>query len=376
MATTTFFDGSVTKSWNGSRSPLCSEKLCKNYLDIIQQKQHERHEKLLFSKMLGVGGQGIVYLTTRHGTDGFELPIAIKVFSPERFDGEEPYHQAMILMAGVSARASKIQHNNLLDILNWIETDGIRLMEMEYVDGFDLNLLLRNEMLDHVRGRVNDKNWSHIRDVIVTQGALHPRLKPGIAMAITQECLSALGALHREGIVHGDIKPSNIMLKRTGNAKIIDLGSAFEIKNPPAKTTCTPLYAAPEVLAGEKPTPLSDLASLGYLLIEMLSGAAPFDRKANHKELFEAKQFLAQKLPGILPAEVVSNELLMNFCRKLVAPDPSKRFQDAERANYQHEEGAVGFHQQLIRGNLASSFDNDIRFWLSLLEDYEPAYQP
>jgi len=274
-------------------------------------------------------------------------------------------------MAHVSAHVSKIQHNNLLGILNWIETNGIRLMEMEYIDGFDLNELLRNEMLDHIRERVNDQEWQHLRDVIVTHGQSHPRLKPGIAITIAQECLSALGALHREGIVHGDIKPSNVMLKRTGNAKIIDLGSAFEISNPPDKTTCTPLYAAPEVLAGKKPTPLSDLASLGYFVIELLSGAVPFDHLANHKDLLESKHFIAQKLPSILPAEVVSNELLMNFCRKLVASDPAKRFQSAESANNWHD-GAVGFQRQLVRGNLASSFDNDISFWLSLLENYQP----
>ena len=371
MATTTFFDASITRSWNGTHAGQCSQVLLENYANIIQQQQHERHEKLTFSKMLGVGGQGVVYLTNRQGTDGFELPIAVKIFSPERFHGEESYHNAMRLLAQVSSRVSKIQHNNLLDILNWIETTGIRLMEMEYIDGFDLNELLRNEMLDHIRRRVNDREWHHLREVIVTHGHSHPRLKPGIAIAITQECLSALGALHREGIVHGDIKPSNIMLKRTGNAKIIYLGSAFEIANPPAKTTCTPLYAAPEVLSGEKPTHLSDLASLGYLVVEMLSGVVPFDPRSNHKDLLEAKHFLAQKLPNFLPAEVVSNELLMNFCRKLVASDPAKRFQSAESANYLHD-GAAGFQRQLVRGNLTSNFDNDIRVWLSHLENFEP----
>jgi len=371
MVTTIFYDASITKSWHGTQTVKCSQVQLENYASLLQLQQHERLEKLSFSKMLGVGGQGVVYLTHRRGTDGFKLPIAVKIFSPERFAGEESYNKAMTLMAQVSLRVSKIQHNNLLDILNWIETNGIRLMEMEYIDGFDLNELLRNDMLDHIRRQVNDREWHHLREVIVTHGHSHPRLKPGIAIAITQECLSALGALHREGIVHGDVKPSNVMLKRTGNAKIIDLGSAFEIANPPDKMTCTPLYAAPEVLAGEKPTPLSDLASLGYLVIEMLSGVVPFDPHVSHKDLLESKHLLAQKLPSILPVEVVSNELLMNFCRKLVASDPAKRFQSAESANYLHD-GAVGFQRQLIRGNLASSFDNDIRFWLSLLENYSP----
>ncbi|MDR1384370.1 MAG: serine/threonine protein kinase [Planctomycetaceae bacterium] len=371
MVTTTFFDASVTKTWNGSRSPHCSEKLFAYYTHIIQKQHLDRVEKLSFTKMLGQGGQGVVYLTHRHGTDGFSLPIAVKIFSPERYHGENAYNSGMNLLAQVASHVSKIQHDNLLDVLNWFESDGIRLMEMEYVDGFDINELLRNEMLEHLRIRVNDKMWNHLREVIVTNGHVHPRLKPGVAIAIAQECLSALSALHREGVVHGDIKPSNIMLKRTGNAKIIDIGSAFELTNPPEKATCTPLYAAPEVLAGERPTPLSDLASLGYLVIEMLSGVAPFDGRTNHKDLLEAKHFLAQKLSTILPVEVVSNELLMNFCRKLIAPDPSKRFQNAEAANYL-QDGAVGFQRQLIRGNLASEYDNDIRVWLSLLDDYEP----
>ena len=55
-----------------------------------------------------------------------------------------------------------------------------------------------------------------------------------MAVAIIRECLAGLAALHREEIVHGDIKPSNIMIKRTGNAKIIDIGSALDLNNMPA----------------------------------------------------------------------------------------------------------------------------------------------
>ena len=110
----------------------------------------------------------------------------------------------------------------------------------------------------------------------MTAGPVQPRFKAGVAMAIVRDCLGALAALHREGIVHGDIKPSNVMLKRTGNAKIVDIGSAFEIDSPPHPHMCTPAYAAPEVLERNECTPRSDLASLGYVLIEMLSGQPPF----------------------------------------------------------------------------------------------------
>ena len=108
---------------------------------------------------------------------------------------------------------------------------------------------------------------------------MQPRIKPGVAIAITRECLAALAARPREAIVHGDVKPSNIMVKRTGNAKIIDIGSAMDLNNMPQQKTCTPQYAAPEVLDREEVSPRSDLCSLGYVLVELLAGkrSVPID---------------------------------------------------------------------------------------------------
>ena len=225
-------------------------------------------------------------------------------------------------------------------------------------------------MLERLEARVSSKRWNYINQVIVTVGPMQPRVKPGIAMAIVRDCLAALAALHREGIVHGDLKPSNIMLKRTGNAKIVDLGSAFDVEQVPARRTCTPTYAAPEVLEGGESSPRSDLASLGYVLVEMLAGSPPFAGLANFRDLLEAKRFLAQRLPHILPNEVVCNELLMNFCRGLIAPDPMRRFPSAEAADLV-KEGAASFHRQLIKGDLASEYDNEIRLWLEELRDLE-----
>ena len=96
----------------------------------------------------------------------------------------------------------------------------------------------------------------------------------------------------------------------------------------------------------------------------MLSGVSPFAGLSTYRDLLEAKRFLAQRLHSILPQEVVCNELLMNFCRGLIAPDPMRRFPSAEAADL-HQEGAAGFHRQLIKGNLASEYDNEIRLWLA-----------
>ena len=367
--TFTFLEGSATRTWGGRAAGHCSGKLLDQYQSIIddQRLSWTEHHRLI--RPLGSGGQGIVYLTERRGTDNFTLPVALKVFSPERYEDDRAYDDAMGRIAGVAAHVAQIQQDNLLDVHNWVDRHRIRLMEMEWIDGFDLNRLLMHKMLDHIHHRVSNRRWKYINEVIVTAGRVQPRVKPGIAIAIIRDCLAALAALHREGIVHGDLKPANIMIKRTGNAKIVDIGSAFELENIPPRRTCTPAYAAPEVLEGGECSPRSDLASLGYVLIEMLAGQPPFDGQTSFRALLEAKRFLAQRLPQLLPEEVVSSDLLMNFCQGLIAPDPMRRFPSAEAADLV-KEGAASFHRQLIKGDLASEYENEIRLWIEELDGF------
>ncbi len=371
MATTTFLEGSGTRTWGGRQAVRCSDELLTCYQALIDEKRLSWTEHHQLLRLLGSGGQGVVYLSQRRGTDQFTLPVALKIFSPERYEDDRAYDEAMGRMAQVAAHVAQIQQDNLLDVHNWVDRRRIRMMEMEWVNGYDLSRLLTREMLDRAHSRVAAKRWKYINEVIVTAGPAQPRVKPGVAMAIVRECLAALAALHREGIVHGDMKPSNIMIKRTGNAKIVDIGSAFESDNPPARRTCTPTYAAPEVLEGNDTTPRSDLASLGYVLVEMLSGVPAFAGLTSFHDLLEAKRFLAQRLPHLLPEEVVCNELLMSFCRGLVAPDPMRRFPSAEAADLVKEGGAASFHRQLIKSDLASEYDSEIRAWLSELSDPE-----
>ncbi|MCE5269603.1 MAG: serine/threonine protein kinase [Planctomycetaceae bacterium] len=369
MSTTTFLEGSATRTWGGHPA-VCSDKLLNDYREMVaeQRLSWTEHHRLL--SLLGSGGQGMVYLTERRGTDSFTLPVALKIFSPERYENERAYDEAMARMAEIAARVAQIQQDNLLDVHNWVDRSRIRMMEMEWVDGYDLSRLLTRTMLERLEKHVCANRWKYINEVIVTAGPMQPRVKPGIAIAIVRDCLAGLAALHREGIVHGDLKPSNIMLKRTGNAKIVDLGSAFDFEKAPPRRTCTPAYAAPEVLDGGESSPRSDLASLGYVLIEMLSGSPPFAGLSNYNDLLEAKRFLAQRLPNLLPREVACNELLMNFCRGLVAPDPMRRFPSAEAADLV-KEGAAAFHRQLVKGDLASEYDNEIRVWLAELPELD-----
>jgi len=367
MATTTYLEGSATRTWGGHAAVRCPDHLVGRYKRIVSEQRLSWTEHHRFIRLLGAGGQGVVFLSERRSTDGFTLPVALKIFSPERYEDERSYDDAMGRIATVSAHVAQIQQDNLLDVHNWVDRHRIRLMEMEWIDGFDLKELLTRKMLERIHYRVSNKRWRYINQVIVTEGPMQARVKPGVAIAIIRDCLAALAALHRHGIVHGDLKPSNIMLKRTGNAKIVDIGSAFEVEVPPPRRTCTPTYAAPEVLDGEQCTPRSDLASLGYVLVEMLAGQSPFAGLTSYGDLLEAKRFLAQRLARVLPEEVVCNELLMSFCRGLVAPDPTRRFPSAEAADLV-KEGAASFHRQLIKGDLASEYDNEIRLWLEELD--------
>jgi len=318
-------------------------------------------------RLLGSGGQGMVYLSERRGADGFALLVALKVFSPEPYRDAVSYAEDMRRVGEMAARVATIQHDNLVDIHNFIEQDGIRIMEMEWIDGFDLRRLLTQAHLDLAKDRVRPEQWEYINNVIITAGPLQPRLKPGVAIQVLRECLVALGALHREGIVHGDLKPSNIMLKRTGNAKIIDIGSALDPSKATARRMWSPMYAAPEVLEGGGNSCRADLASLGYILIEMLAGQCPFEGLTTYDELLAAKQRLDQRLPELLPQEVSGNELLLNLCQRLTAPDPERRFPSAEAADLDRK-GAADFHRQLVKGDLASEYENDIRVWLESLE--------
>jgi eukaryotic-like serine/threonine-protein kinase len=101
---------------------------------------------------------------------------------------------------------------HLLDVQNFVARGGIRVMELKWIDWYDLGRLLTPGMLRLARKRAGDERWTYLNGVIVTAGAHQPRIKPGIAIAVLRDGLSARWALHREGIVHGDVEPSNIML--------------------------------------------------------------------------------------------------------------------------------------------------------------------
>jgi serine/threonine-protein kinase len=354
-----------------STLPPARGELADDMLDLAARFQSlGRQDALVWDsqyvgmEIVGRGGQGVVFRCERAGVDDFRLPVALKAFSPEVYACADDYESDMRRIAAVSMRVALLQNHHLLDVYNFIEENQIRVMVMEWVNGYDLRQLLSKRSLELARARISDSRWSHLTNVVITSGPDTSRLKPGVAIEILRECLSGLASLHRAGVAHGDVKPANVMVNLAGNVKLVDFGSAVDMEEPGSRIAWTPAYAAPELLDGAPNSPQSDLASLGYVLVEMLSGATLFRATDSIEDLRAMKWELPERLRRILPPDVVRNKELMDLCFDLVNPDPSDRMGSAEEANIVW---AANLHRQLVKTGLDSEYENDLRVWMESL---------
>jgi serine/threonine-protein kinase len=344
------------------------DRLMRSYRQILSEQQFGDRRTFRFIRLLGKGGQGRVFLTRCHGADGFYRLVALKIFCPGTYNRLEHYEAAMRQIASVASLVARVYHDHLVDVQRIHKRDGIRLMLMEWIDGYDLRRLTHGRMLEQFRTIASNEEWDKINEVVVTSGPEQSRLHPGAAITIVRDCLDGLKILHRMGILHGDLKPANIMLRRGGRSKIIDFGSAVISRDPPAQRVFTPAYAAPEVLSRKQWTPQSDLASLGYVVIELLAGRRLFPPRESVEELIVRKQTLPAQLPQLLPHRVTRSQRLMDFLLRLVAIDPQERFMSAEQADLDPKNGAYAFLQELARGGLDAEWRNDLAIWVDRLK--------
>ena len=324
-------------------------------------------------RKLGSGGQGVVYLALREGVDGYSTKVAIKLYARDESVSESSHLKEMERIAHQGQKISEIQQDNLVNIRDFVALEDTRVMVMEWVDGLDLRQLLDAKLYRESEARVTKADWDRLNDVLVSPGEDHCMLRPAAAVDILRGCLAGLSSLHHHEIIHSDLKPSNIMIKRTGTKKLIDMDSSCDRQvDLRAEVRGTPYYMAPELIRERDVRYRSDIASLGYVLIEMLTGKLLFKECKTLDQLLEKKLRLPDELVEYMPRyDHIDLRLdLLELCTKMIATDPTERFPDAEAADL-GKLGAASFHRQLVKHDLSAEYSRDLGWWIDLVHPAE-----
>lgn len=316
------------------------EELIGNYRQLIRKRTIPYPVAYRFKKELGHGRQGVVFLAERQGARGCLTRHAIKLFDPGIYSSAPVYLTDMGRIAQQISTLQPINTPNLVSCDFYEECNGIGYAHMEAIDGLDIQYLIDGKHTEIARSRSTDEEWDHFMKVFFKVENNRLSLHPGLAVYLIRNVLRGLTVLHEHGFIHGDIKPTNIMIDVQGRVKLVDFGRAVRIGEKVNILLGSPLFMAPEVHRREPGCLQSDLFSTGLVGLEMLSGnRITVMADYNENELIDFKTTLARRIEDWLPLSVLNNVELTNVFRWLLEPELANRFVTAKEA----ESGALSF---------------------------------
>ena len=259
--------------------------------------QHVKIGKYKILGKLGKGGMGDIYKAVQEPP--LKLVVALKVLPPQHTRDDE-FTKRFEIEANAIAR---LNHQNIVNIYEYGEDSGYRYIAMKYIDGMDLGCYLA------------DVKTMPIPDII----------------DFTKQICRGLLFAHKNGVVHRDIKPQNILLDKNKVIHITDFGIA-KVRSEPGPTVTgstvgTPEYMSPEQAQGKDIDAQSDIYSLGIVMYEMLTGKPPFT--ANNSVAVAYKQVHEQPLP---PASKRRDtpQSLDSIVRRALKKDKSERYRSVK----------------------------------------------
>ncbi len=248
----------------------------------------------LIQHALGQGGMARVY----KGLDvSLKRAVAVKVMD-EGVRQSEVYAQRFEHEAQAVA---KLSHPNIVGVFYFSNQDTLYYLVMEYIDGTDLEAILHNYADNHELMPYAD------------------------VMRILEAIALALDYAHEHGVIHRDVKPSNIMVERTGRPVLTDFGLALRVSEGTVGDTFgTPHYISPEQAQNSaNAVPQSDLYSLGVIAYEMLSGTVPFD---DPSPTALAMQHIMATVPSPRFFNPNLSEAVEQVLFKILAKEPHDRY--------------------------------------------------
>jgi ABC-type branched-subunit amino acid transport system substrate-binding protein/DNA-binding beta-propeller fold protein YncE len=236
--------------------------------------------------LIGRGGMGVVYRATDLRLD---RPVALKLIAPE-LAHDERFRRRFLEEPRLAA---SLDHSSVIPIYEAGDSDGQLYLAMRYVQGSDLRAVLERERT----------------------------LAPERALHILGQIAGALDAAHRRGLVHGDVKPANVLLDEDEHAYLTDFGVSKLVGGTSLDTgqaTGTLDYLAPEQIRGEPVDGRTDGYALACVLYECVTGRAPFRRQTPAETLWAHLQEEPPPLDG--------HPALDQVLRRALAQDNEERY--------------------------------------------------